>query len=132
MKFKCICYIISAFLMLSCATSKSLVDTNVMSIEFGYSGGFTNQHTQKILDNTGCLYKVSGGEKELVCKVDDDTVRAIFKESSQLEGTVCDAGNISYYIVVRRKNGDTKWIWNKSTKDIDSLWSLYKKLNELK
>ncbi len=132
MKFKCFCYIISAFLLVSCATSKSIVDTNVVSVEFGYSGGFTNQHTKKILDNTGNLYTVSGSEKKLVCTIDNAILRDIFKDASQLEGKVSDAGNISYYIVVRRTNGETKWTWSKSTKGVDSLWSLYTKLNELR
>lgn len=132
MKFKFICYIISALLLVSCAINKSVVDTNVLSIEFGYSGGFSNQHTKKILDYKGRLYKVSNNKKNLLCKIDDEIVHDLFVEASNLEKPIRDSANMSYYIVIKKKSGDLTWVWNRSTANVDSIWSLYSKLNDLK
>lgn len=132
MKFKSFIYIISALFLLSCATKKSIVNTNVLSIEFGYSGGFANQHTKKVLDNKGHLYKISDGNTTLLCMVDEDTVLNLFKDASQLGEPIRDPGNISYYIVVKKKDEEKKWVWNRSTSNIESVWLIYRKLNELK
>lgn len=132
MKIKYCFYIVSIFLLISCATNRSIVDTNITSIEFGYSGGFSNQHTKKILDYKGHLYKVSDNKKVLLCKLDDEIVHDLFVEASVLDKPIRDSGNMSYYIVIKKKSGDLKWVWNKSTENVDLIWSLYSKLNDLK
>lgn len=132
MKFKSFIYIVSAFLLVSCATNRSIVNTGVLSIEFGYSGGFENQRTKKVLDYTGCLYEISDNQKTLLCKVDEDTVLNLFKEASHLDEPFRKPGNVSYYIVVKKRNEEQKWVWSHSTSNVDSLWLLYRKLNELK
>lgn len=132
MKFKSLIYIVSALILSSCATHKSVENTNVLSIEFGYSGGFANQHTKKVLDYTGCLYEIADNDTSLLCNVDKDTVRNLFKEASSLDKPFRHPGNISYYIVVKKRNEEMKWVWSHSTSNADSLWLLYRKLNELK
>ncbi len=115
--------------MLSCSSTKNIVEDDKLTIVFGNGGGFVGIETKYLLKSDGTLSRIINKDTTFLKQIPQENVAHFFKEATALKDyKYFRPDNIYQYVEIN----NNRIVWNVTTDGLDtSVITLYNNLKTL-
>lgn len=123
--------ILIILLFLSCRTHRETTyQPTTVQVFFGNYGGFTNQHTEYVLNNDGNIFKIEKDSANYIKTIKKRNVKEITKmiTNNSFDKIECNTpGNLSFFIKVISPEYSNAVTWSETAPN-ESIKEIYKTL----